>query len=664
MKKLAILILALVFLSSCVEDSNPSNQGLFKPKKIADGLMAEWTIAIYANADNNLSTTFLSDFIEMNSTSNLGKNINVIVIVDYDAQRTIPNSLNKFPTGTAIYKIIGNNLEPIQLMVTSEENFDDPKVLSKHLTYAFQKYPAKKRGIIMWDHGGAWDSGFGGDSQNGTILNAKNLSVLQMRSALADVALSLNLGAKPFDFVDFDTCLMGNLESAYEFKNIAKYYSASAEIDYGKGHDYEKYFSIFTKNSKKNFSELVPEIIKSWDDHHKNAGISDKYLRTKTILATGELDSLTMNLNELVLSLISSLNNNHLTFIDFLKIINWASPGFGSNIEGDSSDPMALRDIGHMVSLMTNTLDPSVNEAADLTVSSLGTTIKAKSLGDIRLGSQIGLSIESTIGPAWTNSKRDKYLTFQWSYDSSWNEVLDLIAAKYNLDAGPPTLVTTIINSTNPDLINKPKISFTTIDADVERALVMAFSVDGSGNLLNLGLVGHSFVENGFLYSFSWDGKQATMTNGVQSSLVAIELLTLPGRSLNGDISGGFFKIRGKLTNGVESFPCDLIGPVPSSELSDLIIYNENGATKSFSLTVLAGLGYSFIPQLVRMPSGGGPSIKIDQTPIHLTAGLTSLEINNNISAPAGDYILGTALIDVWTKSSVEAKPLTIVTPF
>lgn len=665
MKSLVIIIFSLFILNSCVEDKGSSRQGsLFNPKKITDGSLADWTIAIYANADNNLATTFLSDFMEMNKTSGLGKNINVIVIVDYDAQRTIPNSPNKFPTGTVVYKIIGNDLEPAQLMVTAEENFDDPKILSKHLTYAFQKYPAKKRGIIMWDHGGAWDGGFGGDSQNGTSLNVQNLSVLQIKSALAEVALSLNLGAKPFEFLDFDTCLMGNLESAYEFKNIAKYYSASAEIDYGRGHDYAKYFSIFANNSKKNFSDLAPDIIKSWDNHHKDAGISDKYLRTKSIIETSKLDGLASNLHEFVSALIASLNNNQLNYIDFLKKITWASPGFGSKIEDDTSTPVTLRDAGHIFSLLTNTVDPIVNEAANSITESLGTVIKAKSLGDIRLGNQVGLSVESTIGPKWTNDKRDKYLTFQWSYDSSWNELLDLIASNYDLDVGPPTLATSIANSANPDSINKPKISFTTVDADVERAYVMAYSADGSGNLLNLGLIGHSFVENGFVYNFSWDGKLVTLTNGVETSFIAIELLTLPGKNLNGDVVGGFFKIRGKLTKGTENYSCDLIGPVSSSELSDLIIYNDNGATIPLNISQLAGQGYSFTPQLVFSPAGGGSQVKMDQTPIQLTTGLNSLEINSNTSAPAGNYILGTVLIDVWTKFSVEVKPLMIVTPF
>lgn len=671
MKNIFIMTLFLFVLSSCLEDKGEKGTGVpfSRLKDVVNESKVEWTIAVYVNADNNLSATFLSDLIEMNSATINGKNVNIIAIVDFDSSREIPNSSSYFPSGTGVYKIVGNNKEPILLKSENEENFDNPNVLTKHLTYVFQKFPAKKRGLIMWDHGGSWDGGFGGDSQNGTIQYPATLSIAQIKSALSDVALSLNFKEKPFDFLDFDTCLMGNLESIYEFKNITKFYSASAEIDFGRGHDYKKFFSILSNNPTKGMADLAPDIIQSWDDHHKNAGVSDRYLRTKTIVDTSTLNNLADDFNGLISILISSLYNNDLTFVDFLKKLSHSSPGFGSSLDSGEfgSEHTSYRDVGHITSMLTNTNTQDINEAANSLRTSFLGAIKAKSLGDIRVGNQFGLSIESSLGSDWTNSKREKYSKLQWSYDTYWMGILDIIAAEYNLDIGAPTLSTSIANGVNPSAINKPRISFSTVDSDVDRARAYSFEVDSNGNVFALGFVGHGFVENGHSYNFDWSGKRMTLTNGTQTSIVALDLLSLPGKNSNGDVVGGFFKVKGKLIDGANVYACELIGQ--GSELSDIIIYipRENGVQSSaLSISDLAGLGLSFVPQLTRISSSGTGTVQtqVDQVPIPLTSGVTTLELDNSVSAPAGSYLLGIILTDVWGKSSTDIESLTIVTPF
>ena len=44
---------------------------------------------------------------------------------------------------------------------------DNADTLIDFINWGITKYPAKRYGLVLWDHGGQW-TGYGGDSQNGT----------------------------------------------------------------------------------------------------------------------------------------------------------------------------------------------------------------------------------------------------------------------------------------------------------------------------------------------------------------------------------------------------------------------------------------------------------------------------------------------------------------
>jgi hypothetical protein len=115
---------------------------------------AEWTIFIYGHADHNLTQSMLTDIDEM-IQANIDDKVKVILAVDLD------DSQYGSTFGTKVYEFV-NGEERKLLVSSSEENFDDPEVFKNHLKYAFENYPSKKKGIILWNHGGSWDGGFGG----------------------------------------------------------------------------------------------------------------------------------------------------------------------------------------------------------------------------------------------------------------------------------------------------------------------------------------------------------------------------------------------------------------------------------------------------------------------------------------------------------------------
>lgn len=120
--------------------------------------LATWTIFVYGHGDHNLSPSLVTDIQEM-SRATASDEINVIVLADFNG------STEGYATGVEWYRIVGDGAEPELLEQGEEANLDDPAVLSEAIERAFTEHPAERHGLILWDHGGAWLGGFGGDTQ-------------------------------------------------------------------------------------------------------------------------------------------------------------------------------------------------------------------------------------------------------------------------------------------------------------------------------------------------------------------------------------------------------------------------------------------------------------------------------------------------------------------
>ena len=124
-----------------------------------------WTIFVYGHGDHKLTGELADDITKMTAAT-LTSDVSIIVAADYNAALKDNNGVN-YPTGTKWYSITSGAKTLIRDV--PEQNLDDPAILTEAVTYAFTHYPATHYGVIMWDHGGSWDRGFGGDTQDGTL---------------------------------------------------------------------------------------------------------------------------------------------------------------------------------------------------------------------------------------------------------------------------------------------------------------------------------------------------------------------------------------------------------------------------------------------------------------------------------------------------------------
>jgi hypothetical protein len=175
----------------------------------------EWTILIYMAADNNLSQAAFDDINEMESVP-YNDSLKVIVQVD-------PNQNLDYPpyfTTARRYEIRhDNNPDSIGSRLIAdlgEINSAAPDEISDFANWGFNRYPSKKRMLILWDHGDGWykdepiTKSICYDNQAGEKLSVANG---ELREAISNINYHL-------DILAFDACLMQMAEvigEIYEF---------------------------------------------------------------------------------------------------------------------------------------------------------------------------------------------------------------------------------------------------------------------------------------------------------------------------------------------------------------------------------------------------------------------------------------------------------------
>ncbi|MDW8373940.1 MAG: clostripain-related cysteine peptidase, partial [Planctomycetota bacterium] len=225
-----------------------------------------WTVVVYGHADHNLSYSLALDLAEM-SRARIGNHLRVIVVADWDASRKDEQTGRPFPTGTEWLRIRGNQQAPLRILQQPEQDFDDPQVLRTVVQQALRRFPARRYGLILWDHGGGWENGFGGDTQNGQRSWPGTMPVTAVAQAVREAIRAR--GIARLDFLAFDTCLMAGAEVLPEVVDLATVYLACAELDFGDGWDYERTLTWLSANSTRTAQEFARAEVGFWDAHHR-----------------------------------------------------------------------------------------------------------------------------------------------------------------------------------------------------------------------------------------------------------------------------------------------------------------------------------------------------------------------------------------------------------
>jgi len=178
--------------------------------------------------------------------------------------------------------------ERIVAQTAGSANMGDAATLTSFLDFCSEHYPADHMALVFWDHGGGPLWGFGVDEVNGgdglllsELREAMEASPFGNKDSAGDGDASVS---HKLDWVGFDACLMGSLESAALWSNYASMMVASEEVEPGDGWNWSYLQAL---NQTTDAKDVTKAILDGYDAHYKE--IANTYSNPDVTLAAYDL---------------------------------------------------------------------------------------------------------------------------------------------------------------------------------------------------------------------------------------------------------------------------------------------------------------------------------------------------------------------------------------
>ena len=186
-------------------DKNTGEMTIKRPGRESETPMGEdgtWTIFVYLcgsdlESENGMGT---DDLTEMMSAE-IGDNIRFVVqtggAYDWYNEDVDKDKLQRF---------LIQNQKMVEVYSAEAGDMGDTAVLTDFLRWGVKEYPANHMGVILWNHGGGSIEGVCYDENN----EEDSLTLPEIDAAFYSVAPEMT---DRFEFVGFDACLMGTVET-------------------------------------------------------------------------------------------------------------------------------------------------------------------------------------------------------------------------------------------------------------------------------------------------------------------------------------------------------------------------------------------------------------------------------------------------------------------
>lgn len=649
----ASLLGLVTAISGCTIEMHGTGPSLADPEVVTpeDDKPTTWTIFVYGHGDHNLSPSLAND-IEKMSKAELGANVNVVVLADWNASAEDADGNKLYAIGSEWYRIRGSGLEPELLRTEPEQDLDDGATLSGAIARAFKDRPADRYGLVLWDHGGSWDGGYGSDMQDGTRSRPEGMSVPKVAKAVRDGLEAAGLGGdRPLELLAFDTCLMGGAEVAYAMKDLTKVYIANAEIDYGSGLNYADTLTHIAQNPNAAAQDLARYEVKSWDALHASASADDVLLRSHIAIDTSKLEAFA----SATASFAEAISRAPGAAERIASDAYFALPAYHATLADGVSDPR-YRDYGQLLSAFSGdaSLGTIASTAAEVRrhLSAMTLGIASGSLRQEQFGFHVAFPVPKDLSSEWFGAYSQ--LAGDWSKTSRWNAVLENIFA--NRDTTPPT-ITTEIASTDPS--GKTTLSILSADRDLGMARLSVLGADSVDptTTIRFGLVAASAPKAGKAGAMLWDGKGIA----VEGQLATVVPWMMTGRDANGQVRPPVVAVLGKLTFGGEEMDAGLLCAEDDGNAEVIMLVTSTGQTAALTTAEIVADDPSatFAPALVVKPASGGRVLR-PGTPIALDEDGLAIATK---PVPPGSYSLRLEADDVWGNTAVVEHAVSVQAP-
>ena len=219
-----------------------------KRTEILGGGKDQVTIMVYMCGTDLESRSGMAtrDLMEMTKAS-IGDNVRIVVYTGGCSKwnnQVIRSDVNQ------IYEVVSGGLKCVNQNAGSD-SMTKPATLTSFIKWCEQNYPANRKELIFWDHGGGSVSGYGYDEK---YAKSGSMSLAGINQALKDAGTT-------FDFIGFDACLMATVENGLMLDRYADYMIASEETEPGIGWYYTNWLTALSSNTSMPTIEIGKNIV-------------------------------------------------------------------------------------------------------------------------------------------------------------------------------------------------------------------------------------------------------------------------------------------------------------------------------------------------------------------------------------------------------------------
>lgn len=399
---------------------------------------AEWLIMLYSDADDNVLEQDM--MIDLQEAELVGSTDQVTIVAQVDRFEGSYDGMGDWTNAKRLLITQDDDMGSFgseELEDLGEVNMADGETLLDFIEWAVTNFPARKRMLILSDHGAGWPGGFsdpdpGGSGADAIVLAdafGDNLWLMELDRVLDQVRA--NLGLDYFDVIGFDACLMSQLEVYTALAPHALYSVASEEVEPGLGWAYAAFLGQLVANPEMGGDELVQGIVATYID--EDMRLEDpEYAGNLTRRQAAAAISPDVTLTAVDLTYIAPLNAALDTFVATLQTMDQNAVAEArayaqayESIFGDDL-PSPYIDLGHFSQLIqSSTDDPAVLAAGQELDTARQAAIIAEKHGAQRPGST-GIAIHFPVREMYALQDNLGYtdVAARFTLATQWDEFL------------------------------------------------------------------------------------------------------------------------------------------------------------------------------------------------------------------------------------------------